>query len=112
METENRQEEFKPSFKRKAIDKDMVYRMACLMCSYDEIGGVFGVTGTAIQKKYKKIVELGRAAGKKSLRKAQWEKALAGDTRLLMFLGKNYLGQSDNGEQTEDNKPLPWDEEA
>jgi len=104
------QPEWKPSFKKKAIDKDIVYRLACLMCSYDEIGGIFGVTGGYIQNKFKKIVELGRAKGKESLRKAQWEKALAGDTRLLMFLGKNYLAQSDSGEQTEDNKPLPWEE--
>jgi len=113
METVKPQEqEFKPSFKKKPVDKDMVYRLACLMCSYDEIGGVFGISGTMIQKKYKKIVELGRASGKKSLRKAQFEKALAGDTRMLMFLGKNYLGQTDSGDNTETNQPLPWDEEA
>ena len=29
------------------------------------------------------------------LRKAQWEKAMAGDTRMLIFLGKQYLGQKD-----------------
>ena len=60
----------------------MVFRLACLMCSYDEIGGVFGITGAMIQKKYKKVVELGRATGKKSLRKAQWEKAI---TKVLMY---------------------------
>ena len=27
------------------------------------------------------------------LRKAQWEKAMDGDTRMLIFLGKQYLGQ-------------------
>ena len=29
------------------------------------------------------------------LRKAQWEKAMAGDTKMLIFLGKQYLGQKD-----------------
>ena len=29
------------------------------------------------------------------LRKAQWEKAMDGDTRMLIFLGKQYLGQKD-----------------
>ena len=30
------------------------------------------------------------------LRKAQWEKAMAGDTKMLIFLGKQYLGQKDS----------------
>ena len=32
---------------------------------------------------------------KLALRKAQWEKAMEGDTRMLIFLGKQYLGQKD-----------------
>jgi hypothetical protein len=32
---------------------------------------------------------------KLALRKAQWEKAMEGDTRMLIFLGKQYLGQQD-----------------
>ena len=30
-----------------------------------------------------------------ALKKAQWEKAMAGDTKMLIFLGKQYLGQKD-----------------
>ena len=33
---------------------------------------------------------------KLALRKAQWEKAMEGDTRMLIFLGKQYLGQQDS----------------
>ena len=32
---------------------------------------------------------------KLALRKAQWEKAMEGDTKMLIFLGKQYLGQKD-----------------
>ena len=35
------------------------------------------------------------AEEKLALRKAQWEKAMAGDTKMLIFLGKQYLGQKD-----------------
>ena len=31
-----------------------------------------------------------------ALKKAQWEKAMAGDTKMLIFLGKQYLGQKDS----------------
>ena len=33
---------------------------------------------------------------KLALRKAQWEKAMEGDTKMLIFLGKQYLGQQDS----------------
>ena len=36
------------------------------------------------------------------LRKAQWEKAMDGDTRMLIFLGKQYLGQKDTPHENDD----------
>ena len=36
------------------------------------------------------------AEQKLKLRLAQWEKAMEGDTKMLIFLGKQYLGQKDN----------------
>ena len=36
------------------------------------------------------------AEEKLTLRKKQWEKAMAGDTKMLIFLGKQYLGQQDS----------------
>jgi len=44
------------------------------------------------------------------LRRAQFEKALAGDARMLMFLGKNWLGQQDTPTDEENTQPLPWQE--
>ena len=35
------------------------------------------------------------AEQKLQLRIKQWEKAMEGDTRMLIFLGKQYLGQKD-----------------
>ena len=42
---------------------------------------------------------------KLALRKAQWEKAMEGDTKMLIFLGKQYLGQKDIPE-TNFNRPF------
>jgi hypothetical protein len=39
---------------------------------------------------------------KEILRKAQWEKAMEGDTRMLIFLGKQYLGQKDIPHENDD----------
>ena len=42
------------------------------------------------------------STGKASLRRAQFQLALDGDKTMLIFLGKNYLGQSDQGAKTEE----------
>jgi len=96
--------------KKKLVDKDIVFQLAAIMCTNEEIGQVLGLSPTAIKMKYAKTIEQGRAEGKKSLRRSQFEKALAGDVRMLIFLGKNYLAQTDSGDQGEHNQPLPWEE--
>ena len=50
----------------------------------------------------------GRDQGKTSLRRMQWEKAQSGNTTMLIWLGKQMLGQKDKLETSENNEPLPW----
>ena len=38
------------------------------------------------------------------------EKALAGDVRMLIWMGKQYLDQKDSPQDEENTVPLPWDE--
>ena len=46
---------------------------------------------------------------KSALRRAQLNKAFNGDTAMLIWLGKNWLKQSDSGERLSDeNQVLPW----
>ena len=45
------------------------------------------------------------------LRKAQWEKAMDGDTRMLIFLGKQYLGQKDTPDMELNDLPTGFDVE-
>ena len=45
------------------------------------------------------------------LRKAQWEKAMDGDTRMLIFLGKQYLGQKDSPDMELNDLPTGFDVE-
>ena len=46
---------------------------------------------------------------KLALRKAQWDKAMEGDTRMLIFLGKQYLGQKDSPDAELDFLPTGFD---
>jgi len=50
----------------------------------------------------------GRAKGKMRLRQLQWQAAEKGNTSMLIFLGKQMLGQMDNPEASEASEPLPF----
>tara|TARA_R110002153_G_scaffold1046_2_gene4924 strand:- start:1294 stop:1629 length:336 start_codon:yes stop_codon:yes gene_type:complete len=97
--------------KIKDIDRELVWKMACMQCTLREIADVCNVSHTMIAKHFGELIEKGKSMGKKSLRRAQWDKAINGDARMLVFLGKNYLGQQDSPENNDDNMPLPWDDE-
>ena len=95
------------------LDKDMIERLASIMCSYEEIALVLNTSVDNLKKRYTDIIERGRAEGKKGLRRAQYEKAVKDkDVRMLIFLCKQYLSQQDSPSETESNDPLPWPEDA
>ena len=43
--------------------------------------------------------------------KAQLEKAMQGDVRMLVCLGKQNLGQNEAPADPENTAPLPWEED-
>ena len=97
--------------KVKDIDRDLVWRLACMQCTLREIADVVGVSHETVRKHFGDLIEKGKSVGKKSLRRAQWDKALNDRSdRMLIFLGKQYLSQSDTPANTEDNLPLPWED--
>jgi len=94
------------------LDVDLIAKLASIMCSYEEIAMILNTSVDNLKKRYKDIIEKGRAEGKKSLRRKQMEVALEkGDVRMLIFLGKNYLSQHDTPTDTESQEPLPWPNE-
>ena len=77
--------------------------MATIHCTGEEIASVMGVNydtlNRIIKEKYKKTVAEFCAernnAGKASLRRWQWKAAEAGNVTMLIWMGKQYLGQTD-----------------
>tara|TARA_R110001606_G_C15316121_1_gene644165 strand:- start:989 stop:1339 length:351 start_codon:yes stop_codon:yes gene_type:complete len=93
------------------LDTNQIARLASIQCSVREIASVMGVCKDVIYNNFMDAVNEGREKGKVSLRRRQWEVADEGDTRMLIHLGKHWLDQRDDKpENTEDNKPLPWDD--
>ena len=96
--------------KYKTIDRDLVYKLSCIQCSDQEIAEVVGTTAATLRKRFGSILDKGKQEGKKTLRRAMWEKALNGDTRIQIFLSKQYLGFKDTPEDSENKMPLPWED--
>lgn len=96
--------------KYKTIDRELIYRLACIQCSDQEIAEVVNTSVGSLRKRFQKILDKGKQEGRKSLRRAMYEKALNGDSRLQIFLSKQYLGMRDTPEDGESKAPLPWED--
>lgn len=88
---------------QKEIDQSLFEKLCGLQCTLTEIAGIFDCSEDTIERWCKRTYDEGfaetykkhSAAGKLSLRRAQFrlaEKSAA----MAIFLGKNYLGQSDH----------------
>lgn len=94
---------------KKIVPPEQVQELAALGCKNVEIANFFGVTEDAINRNFAGELTKGREEMRISLRRAQLKLALSGNAVMLIWLGKNLLGQSDNPTDTDDKKPLPWD---
>lgn len=89
-------------------EKQIIIRMSEIFCSQAEIAYAMGVHRDTIAKQ-KELLEEGKARGRTKLRRAQMEKALEGNPTMLIWLGKQLLGQTDNPGDEGDDLVLPWE---
>lgn len=94
---------------KKVVSDADVYKLAAMGCNDREIATWFDVNEDTLRYNFKDIIAKGREDLKQSLRMAQIKLALSGNAVMLIWLGKNLLGQSDNPMDSDNNQPLPWD---
>ena len=82
---------------RKQIDWAAVERLAMIQCTQQEIASFIGVDINTLRQhsEFLTIYNKGQDAGKMSLRRKQWAALERGKTTMLIWLGKQYLGQRD-----------------
>ncbi len=82
---------------KKIIDYEAVSKLAALQCTQAETAAFLGVSVDTLTRdaKYCGIYKEGIERGKMSLRRHQWRALEAGNTTMLVWLGKQYLGQKD-----------------
>jgi len=87
----------RPKFK---IDYELVGRLAGIHCTQQEIADSLGCSVDTLQRdsKFCGIYKAKIADGRMCLRRKQWAAAEEGNTTMLVWLGKQYLGQTDKRE--------------
>lgn len=90
--------------KKTAITLEEVEKLASFQCTDEEMASWFGIAReTFVRKKTPEIIEAikrGQAKGRVSLRRAQFAKALSGHPTMLVWMGKQILGQRDTLDHT------------
>ena len=95
---------------KKVIPPAEVYKLAQIGCKDREIADWFDIDDNTLRYHFQRELTKGREALKHSLRRAQVSLALGGNAVMLIWLGKNILGQSDNPMDSDNNQPLPWND--
>ena len=90
------------------IDWVQVEKLCGIHCTGEEIANILGFSYDTLERAVKReyntpcaewIKQKG-ASGRASLRRVQYSQAMGGNTTMLVWLGKNWLGQTDKQEVT------------
>jgi hypothetical protein len=92
------------------IDWDEIEKLCKLDCNGEEISAFLGIGYNTLERACKRVHKMAigdyikekRGAGNVSLRRRQYKAAMDGDRTMLIWLGKQRLGQSDK--QVIDNR--------
>lgn len=80
---------------RKNIDAALVEKLASIHCTTPEIAAMCDCSEDTIERRFAGILNKGRAKGRVSLRRLQWETAQKGNVGMQIWLGKQLLNQVD-----------------
>lgn len=77
------------------IDANEVYKLAQLGCKNEEIASWFNCSAQTIETRFQPEIDKGKAELRMSLRRWQLSAAQKGNVAMLIWLGKQMLGQRD-----------------
>ena len=82
---------------KKIIDYQLVEDLASIFCTQEEIASIMKCDVRTLQRdeEFCRLYIKNIDNAKSSLRRVQYKKAMSGNVTMLIWLGKQYLGQSD-----------------
>ena len=89
---------------RLSIDPAQVEELAAIMCTQAEMATVLGCSVKTLERRFGRAIEKGKARAATSLRRKQWQLAEKGNVTMLIWLGKQYLGQRDRPDGDENSR--------
>ena len=83
---------------QKLVDLELVERLAHIQCTHTEIASALNISVDTLARNrhFAEVYKRGAENGRKSLRRMQFESANRGNVVMQIWLGKQYLGQSDH----------------
>ena len=85
---------------RKRVDAKLIEELAKIMASRAEIAAIAGCSVSTLDRRFDAAIKRGNDHAKASIRRRQFECAMAGNVTMLIWLGKQWLGQRDKTETT------------
>ena len=95
--------------KKYNLDTNQVEQLAGVGCTDTEIASFFDIPRRTLERNYDHYMTKGRESGKIRLRQYQWSAAKKGNVAMLIWLGKQILGQSDKQDITVNELPDGFD---
>lgn len=80
---------------RKKIDLAQLKQLAAIGLSSAEMAAVLDCSKDTLERRHMATIETGRQMRNASLKRKQYEVATGGNPTMLIWLGKQYLGQKD-----------------
>ena len=77
------------------IDEELVSRLASIHCTMEEIASICNCSVDTLERRFAETIKVAKDKGRSSLRRYQWEGAQKGNPAMLIWLGKQLLGQKD-----------------
>lgn len=86
------------------IDYKLVEDLGSIMCTMNEIASILGCSTSKLEKdeEFMRVYKKALDNGKMSLRRQQYQLAMKGNCTMLIWLGRQYLGQTDKVESEVD----------
>jgi hypothetical protein len=90
------------------INMEMVETLASIQCTDEEIAAALRVSVDTIARRkqnpeFAEALAAGKALGRMSLRRLQWQAAKGGSVPMMIWLGKQMLGQRDRWDEPTEN---------
>lgn len=94
---------------KKPVNEALLDLLASFGLTTPEIAAVLECSSDTLERNYSEQMANGKAKARASVRRKQFELAMKGNVTMLIWLGKNMLGQTDKNEVYERDTPFSHD---